>query len=74
VKKQLILVQFSLLEFKIHNSCDDMYFTPHLITLLNYIFKVKTTKMRMNTNSTFNINSKVAVKYIKLHWQFHKMF
>jgi len=51
-----------------------MYFTPHLITLLNYIFKVKTTKMRMNTNSTFNINSKVAVKYIKLHWQFHKMF
>jgi len=30
--------------------------------------------MRVNTTSSFNVNYKVAVTCIILHWQFHKMF
>jgi len=41
---------------------------------LHYFVKVETPKMRVNTNSAFNVNYEIAVKCAKLHWQFHKMF
>jgi len=40
--------------------------------LLHYPVKVETPKMHTNTNSSFNVNYEIAVKCIKLHWQFHK--
>jgi len=35
--------------------------------LLNYLVKVETPKVHMNTISAFNINYKITVKCIKLH-------
>jgi len=66
---------FSLLDLEKNSTCDGVTFT-HLtwLMLLNYLVKVETPKMHVNTNSAFNVNYKIAVKCTKLHCQFHKMF
>jgi len=35
--------------------------------LLHYFVKVETPKMRVNTNSAFNVNYEIAVTFTKLH-------
>jgi len=42
--------------------------------LLHYLVKVETPKVHVNATSAFNVNYKVAVTCIKLHWQFHEIF
>jgi len=53
----------SLLDSEKNCTYDCMNFT-HLswLMLLHYLVKVETTKMRVNTNSAFNINYEIAVK------------
>jgi len=41
---------------------------------LLYLVKVQTPKVHVNTTSAFNVNHKIAITCIKLHWQFHEMF
>jgi len=68
-------MQFSLLHFKMNDTCNSMnfiYLTQ--LMLLHYFVKVKTQKMHVNTTSAFNVNYKIAVTCIKLHRQFHEMF
>jgi len=67
-------MQFSLLDFKMNDTCEGMNFT-HLtwLLLLHYLVKVETPKMHVNTTSAFNVNYKIAVTCIKFYWQFHKM-
>jgi len=66
---------FSLLDLEKNSTCDGMNFT-HLtwLMLLHYLVKFETPSVHVNTNSAYNVNYKIAVKYTKLHWQFHKMF
>jgi len=42
--------------------------------LLRYLAKVEAPKMHVNTTSAFNVNYKIAISYIKLYCQFHKVF
>jgi len=35
--------------------------------LLHYLVKFEAHKMHLNTNSAFNVNYEIAVKYTKLH-------
>jgi len=37
------------------------------LMLPHYVVKVETPKMHVNTDSTFNLNYEIAVKYAKLH-------
>jgi len=59
---------FSLLDLEKNSTCDGMNFI-HLtwLMLLHYLVKVETPKMHVNTNSSFNVNYKIAVKCTKLH-------
>jgi len=41
--------------------------------LLHYLVKVEKPKMHVNTTLAFNVNYKIVVTCIKLHWQFHKI-
>jgi len=65
----------SLLDLKINGICDDMI-TTHLtqLTLPYYLVKVEEPKMHTNTSSPVKINYIIAIKCIKLHWQFKEMF
>jgi len=59
---------FSLLDLEKNNTCDGMNFTHlTLLTLLQYLVKVETSTMHVNTNSAFNVNYKIAIKCTKLH-------
>jgi len=40
--------------------------------LLHYLVKVEKPKVHVNTTLAFNVNYKIAVTCIKLHWQFHR--
>jgi len=62
------LMQFSLLDFQMNDTCEGMNFT-HLtkLMLLHYLVKVKTLKMHVNTTSAFNVNYEIAITCIKLH-------
>ena len=57
-------MHFSLLDLEMNSTCDDMNFT-HLawLMLLHYLVKFETPKMRVNTNSVFDVtgNYKIAV-------------
>jgi len=68
-------MKFSLLDSMTNDTYDGMNFT-HLtsLMLLHYLVKVEKLKMHVNTPSAFNVNYKIAITCIKLHWQFHKMF
>jgi len=35
--------------------------------MLHYLIKVETMKMHVNTNSAFNINHEIVIKWTKLH-------
>jgi len=37
------------------------------LVFLHYLVKVETPKVQMNTILSFNVNYKIAIKYIKLH-------
>jgi len=68
-------MQFSLLDFQMNDTCEGMNFTRLMcLMLLHYLVKLDTPKMHVNTTSAFNINYRIPVTCIKLHWQFHKMF
>ena len=59
IKNQLILMQFSLFDFKLNSTCDRMNFI-HLTLLmsLHYLVKVETVKMHLNASSAFNVSTK----------------
>jgi len=42
--------------------------------MLHYLVKVETPKMHVNTTSAYNVDYKISVTCIKLHWQHHKIF
>jgi len=45
-------------------TCGDMNFTNLTkLVLLHYLVKVETSKMHMNTNSSFNVNYNIAPFY-----------
>ena len=67
----------SLLDLEKSCTCDGVNLTHFtLLLLLHYLVKVETRKMHGNTNSAFNVNYEIALKFkcIILHWQFQKMF
>ena len=59
-------MQFSLLDFKMNDTCDGMNFTDLTkLLLLHYFAKVMTWKMLVNTTVAFNVNYKTVVTCIK---------
>jgi len=64
-------MQFSLLDFEMNDTCEDMNFTLTYFIMLHYLVKVETPKIHVNTTSASNVNCRIAVTCIKLHWQFH---
>jgi len=68
VKNQLILMQFSLLDFEMNDTCASMNFT-HLtqLMMLHYLVKYEKLKTRVNTTSAYNVDYKIAVISIQLH-------
>ena len=61
-------MQFSLLDFKMNDTCDGVNFTNlTYLLLLPYLVKVETPKKHVKTTSVFNVNYKIAAICIKLH-------
>jgi len=47
-------MQFSLLDFKMNDTCDVTHLTK--LILLHYLVKVETPKVHVNTTSALNVN------------------
>jgi len=70
LKKQPILMQFTLLDFKWKIHVILIAWTTLLtylgLMLIHHLVKVETPKVHVNTTSAFNVNYKIAVIYTKL--------